>query len=129
MAGGWRTSTRASRTATTWCVSASACSSGWSFAERASPLARSLRAEGGMLMRRAVPKALIAVCVLLAVPLVAGGQAEAPRSPTPKPVDGGLRVDTVVRGLSHPWGLAFLPDGRMLVTERPGRLRIVERDG
>jgi aldose sugar dehydrogenase len=69
------------------------------------------------------------VCVLLAVPLVAGGQAEAPRSPTPKPVDGGLRVDTVVRGLSHPWGLAFLPDGRMLVTERPGRLRIVERDG
>jgi glucose/arabinose dehydrogenase len=82
-----------------------------------------------MLMRRAIPKALIAVCVLLAVPLVAGGQAEAPRSPTPKPVDGGLRVDTVVRGLSHPWGLAFLPDGRMLVTERPGRLRIVERDG
>jgi glucose/arabinose dehydrogenase len=82
-----------------------------------------------MLMRRAIPKALIAVCVLLAVPLVARGQAEAPRSPTPKPVDGGLRVDTVVRGLSHPWGLAFLPDGRMLVTERPGRLRIVERDG
>jgi glucose/arabinose dehydrogenase len=82
-----------------------------------------------MLMRRAVPKSLIAVCVLLAVPLVARGQAEAPRSPTPKPVDGGLRVDTVVRGLSHPWGLAFLPDGRMLVTERPGRLRIVERDG
>jgi glucose/arabinose dehydrogenase len=82
-----------------------------------------------MLMRRAIPKALIAVCVLLAFPLVAGGQAEAPRSPTPKPVDGGLRVDTVVRGLSHPWGLAFLPDGRMLVTERPGRLRIVERDG
>jgi aldose sugar dehydrogenase len=82
-----------------------------------------------MLIRRAIPKTLIAVCVLLAVPLVAGGQAEAPRSPTPKPVDGGLRVDTVVRGLSHPWGLAFLPDGRMLVTERPGRLRIVERDG
>ena len=31
----------------------------------------------------------------------------------------------VVDGLEHPWGLAFLPDGRMLVTERPGRLRIV----
>lgn len=37
-----------------------------------------------------------------------------------------LRVVTLVRGLEHPWSLAFLPDGRMLVTERPGRLRIVQ---
>jgi glucose/arabinose dehydrogenase len=36
---------------------------------------------------------------------------------------------TVARGLQHPWALAFLPDGRFLVTERPGRMRIVERDG
>ncbi|MDW8322866.1 MAG: PQQ-dependent sugar dehydrogenase [Burkholderiales bacterium] len=36
-----------------------------------------------------------------------------------------FRVVTLVRGLEHPWGLAFLPDGRLLVTERPGRLRIV----
>jgi glucose/arabinose dehydrogenase len=37
---------------------------------------------------------------------------------------------TAVSGeLEHPWGLAFLPDGRMLVTERPGRLRIVAVDG
>jgi glucose/arabinose dehydrogenase len=42
---------------------------------------------------------------------------------------GPLNVETVARGLDHPWGLAFLPDGRMLVTERPGRLRIVTRDG
>jgi glucose/arabinose dehydrogenase len=40
-----------------------------------------------------------------------------------------LKPVTVTRGLQHPWGLAFLPDGRMLVTERPGRMRIVERDG
>jgi glucose/arabinose dehydrogenase len=42
---------------------------------------------------------------------------------------GALLVETVAKGLDHPWGLAFMPDGRMLVTERPGRLRIVTRDG
>jgi len=35
-------------------------------------------------------------------------------------------VETVVTGLEHPWSLAFLPDGRQLVTERPGRLRVLE---
>ena len=38
---------------------------------------------------------------------------------------GNLAVETVAGGLAHPWSLAFLPDGRMLVTERPGRMRIV----
>jgi glucose/arabinose dehydrogenase len=42
---------------------------------------------------------------------------------------GDIRVETVVSGLSFPWALAFLPDGRMLVTERPGRMRIATRDG
>ncbi len=40
----------------------------------------------------------------------------------------GYRVETVADGLEFPWALAFLPDGRMLVTERPGRLRVIERD-
>ncbi|MHB2167725.1 PQQ-dependent sugar dehydrogenase [Alsobacter sp. R-9] len=38
------------------------------------------------------------------------------------------KVETVAGGLSNPWGLAFLPDGTMLVTERPGRIRLV-KDG
>lgn len=40
-----------------------------------------------------------------------------------------VRVVTVARGLENPWGLAFLPDTRMLVTERPGRLRYIDRIG
>jgi glucose/arabinose dehydrogenase len=42
---------------------------------------------------------------------------------------GPLSVETFARGLVHPWAFAFLPDGRMLVTERPGRMRIVAKDG
>lgn len=39
-----------------------------------------------------------------------------------------FRLTVVASGLEHPWSLAFLPDGAMLVTERPGRLRVI-RDG
>ena len=39
----------------------------------------------------------------------------------------GIRVSVVTDGLSHPWAVAFLPDGALLVTERPGRLRVVRR--
>jgi glucose/arabinose dehydrogenase len=42
---------------------------------------------------------------------------------------GQLEVQTVASGLVNPWSLGFLPDGRMLVTERPGRIRIVTAEG
>ena len=70
--------------------------------------------------------------------LLAPGQAqEQPRIGVPVPPLGdgpwvfdtaeqhGIRVSVVTRGLSHPWAMAFLPDGGMLITERPGRLRIL----
>lgn len=44
------------------------------------------------------------------------------------PAAAGIRAVTLLSGLEHPWSLAWLPDGAMLITERPGRLRIV-RDG
>lgn len=40
-----------------------------------------------------------------------------------------VRVTTVAAGLEHPWSVAFLPDGKFLITERPGRLRIVDAKG
>ncbi len=68
--------------------------------------------------------------VLLASPCVAQPPSgQAPSSPQPRPTAITNRVTDVARGLVHPWALEFLPDGRILVTERPGRLRIVARDG
>jgi glucose/arabinose dehydrogenase len=59
-----------------------------------------------------------AAVLLLAA--AAGAAAQTHRSE-----EHAFRVVTVAGGLDHPWSLAFLPDGRMLVTERPGRLRVV----
>ena len=47
----------------------------------------------------------------------------------PAPTAGVLRAIEVAKGLEHPWGLAFLPDGRMLVTEKVGPLWLVTQDG
>ena len=58
-----------------------------------------------------------------------GRTGAAQRSPQPKPVRGLATAETVATGLEHPWALAFLPDGRILVTERAGRLRIVAPSG
>jgi glucose/arabinose dehydrogenase len=79
-------------------------------------------------MLTATLRFLIVAC-LVTVTFIPGSEAQAPRSPTPPAVDGGVRAEAVARGFDHPWALAFLPDGRMLVTERSGRLRSVDRDG
>jgi glucose/arabinose dehydrogenase len=60
----------------------------------------------------------------LAIPPLPDGPVE---FPTAEGQD--IRVVVVARGLSHPWSLAFLPDGSMLVTERTGKLRIVREGG
>ena len=65
-----------------------------------------------------------ALALILAQPASAGEQPL-----TADTQHGRVRVVTVTEGLEHPWGVAFLPDGRALVTERPGRLRIVGTDG
>jgi glucose/arabinose dehydrogenase len=54
------------------------------------------------------------------------GTAAMAQAGRPEPA---LRLETVADGLEFPWGLAFLPDGRMLVTERPGRMRVIDAQG
>lgn len=51
------------------------------------------------------------------------------RAQTVRTDEHALRVVTLVKGLDHPWALAFLPDGRKLITERRGTLRLVSADG
>jgi glucose/arabinose dehydrogenase len=65
---------------------------------------------------------LLGLCVCLAGGAVARAQGVQTK-------EHKVRIVTVLSGLEHPWGLAFLPDGRMLVTERPGRMRVIGSDG
>ncbi|MGB6558378.1 MAG: PQQ-dependent sugar dehydrogenase [Pseudolabrys sp.] len=67
-------------------------------------------------------------CFALNAVLAVGAVAHAAEQRFPSSA-GDISVQTVASGLVYPWSLAFLPDGRMLVTERPGRIRIVSRNG
>src|SRR5262245_6379057 len=75
-------------------------------------------------IRLRTPRLIACLCLACAAP-----KGPAQRSPNPKPIEHAVKVDTIASNLANPWGLELLPDGRMLVTERPGRLRIVGRDG
>lgn len=77
------------------------------------------------------------ILVLSGFFLVACGEKDSDLSPdqTPNDIVGGpvitsekqkFKIDTVATGLSNPWGIAFLPDGRALVTERSGEIRIIQ---
>jgi len=75
---------------------------------------------------------LLAAAGALILPVLAAGNAQeasAAQTGAPAAPRTAIKVEVVAKGVTHPWALQFLPDGRMLVTERPGRLRIVARDG
>ncbi|CAN5433236.1 PQQ-dependent sugar dehydrogenase [soil metagenome] len=71
---------------------------------------------------RTVRRAGIALAAVLAACAQPPGPAEAQRQQSEQ---HAFRVVTVAEGLAHPWGMAFLPGGEILVTERPGRLRVI----
>jgi len=88
--------------------------------------------------------ALAALVTSFILPRISAGQGVDPRpanNPEQKPALAGqtdapekksgvaFDVVTVVEGLQNPWGVAFLPGGKMLITERPGRLRVLSTDG
>ena len=89
-----------------------------------------------MRIRRSV---LLVVSLLLCLSTISYAQEDEPIGVPVQPLGEGpwvidtaeqhkVRVTAVVRGLSHPWAIAFMPDGGMLITERDGRLRVVRDD-
>jgi glucose/arabinose dehydrogenase len=75
-------------------------------------------------MRVHILPAALAALLGLSTPLA----AQITKAPAQK-TKQAIKVETFAKGLVHPWGLAFLPDGRLLVTERPGRVRLIDKDG
>jgi glucose/arabinose dehydrogenase len=111
----------------------------WVFGGSDADLALSIRdGRPGTLMppfQSALDERQIRSLVVLIRELAEKARVEAPKAPA-LPFDAvrgserhAFRLETVADGLDTPWGLEFLPDGRILVSERPGRLRIVAPGG
>ena len=66
---------------------------------------------------------------VLPLALAAAQSARAAQTNAPAAPETAIVVEEIATGLENPWGMQFLPDGRILVTERPGRMRIVAKDG
>lgn len=73
-------------------------------------------------------RALAGLVLAALAPMACSASGEGPTAPR-VPAQHEFRVEVLMEGLRHPWGLAFLPDGRMLVTERSGTLNLVDPDG
>lgn len=76
----------------------------------------------------AMKTSFAAIAALLLVVSASPSAAQLSSGPA-TPSASSLSVETLTSGLSFPWSIAFLPDSRILVTERPGRMRIVAADG
>ncbi len=70
-----------------------------------------------MLARSVLARSMLALLIAIAAPLCASAEP------------ASYQLEVLAEPLEHPWSIAFLPDGGILVTERPGRLRIVAPDG
>jgi aldose sugar dehydrogenase len=80
-----------------------------------------------------VPAALALTSMVFAAPVLGQQTADKPELVASQRITteaGEMQLDLVARGLNHPWAVALLPDGRLLVTERnPGTIRIINADG
>lgn len=75
------------------------------------------------------PRSMSTAALVIAATVLSAAPGHAVITDAPKAPATEINVEKIATGLVNPWSLQFLPDGRMLVTERPGRMRLVTKDG